>query len=159
MPQPAEDLAAVARAIVDESRYLTLATADAAGRPWASPVWFAPDGYATFLWVSHHEATHSANIAARPEVGLVLFDSGAPISTGQGLYVSARAELVPDDELEAALAIFTARALTQGGRAWEVAEVRDPAVLRLYRARATSHSVLDPDTPRGQGDHRVTVEP
>ena len=32
------------RSIVDGSWYLTLATADASGKPWASPVWFAHDG-------------------------------------------------------------------------------------------------------------------
>ena len=36
-----QELAATGRAIVDAARYLTLATADHAGRPWASPVWFA----------------------------------------------------------------------------------------------------------------------
>ena len=33
-----------ARAIVEANRFMTLATADADGVPWASPVWFAPDG-------------------------------------------------------------------------------------------------------------------
>ena len=31
---------------------MTLATADADGVPWASPVWYAPDGYSELLWVS-----------------------------------------------------------------------------------------------------------
>jgi predicted pyridoxine 5'-phosphate oxidase superfamily flavin-nucleotide-binding protein len=30
-----------AHAILEANQYLTLATADAAGRPWATPVWFA----------------------------------------------------------------------------------------------------------------------
>ena len=33
------------RAIIDGHWYMTLATADASGKPWASPVWFAHDGY------------------------------------------------------------------------------------------------------------------
>jgi general stress protein 26 len=43
-----------ARAIIDASLYLVLATADGTGRPWSSPVYFAHDGYAEFLWVSAH---------------------------------------------------------------------------------------------------------
>jgi hypothetical protein len=35
------DLGAIARDIVDASAYMTLATADEAGQPWASPVWYA----------------------------------------------------------------------------------------------------------------------
>jgi hypothetical protein len=33
-----QDLAAVARDIIHANRYLTLATADVDGRPWATPV-------------------------------------------------------------------------------------------------------------------------
>jgi hypothetical protein len=35
--------------IVDANQYMTLGTADASGRPWVSPVWYAPEGYAAFL--------------------------------------------------------------------------------------------------------------
>ena len=41
-----------ARAIIDGGRYMVLATADAAGVPWASPVWYAPRGYSELFWVS-----------------------------------------------------------------------------------------------------------
>jgi hypothetical protein len=40
------------RAIVDANSFMTLATADADGLPWASPVWFAPAEYREFFWVS-----------------------------------------------------------------------------------------------------------
>ena len=39
-----DDLAAHARAIIDANLYLTLGTTDADGRPWTSPVYFAPAG-------------------------------------------------------------------------------------------------------------------
>jgi predicted pyridoxine 5'-phosphate oxidase superfamily flavin-nucleotide-binding protein len=38
------DPSAEARRIVSENSYLTLATADADGTPWANPVWFAAHG-------------------------------------------------------------------------------------------------------------------
>jgi general stress protein 26 len=81
-----------ARAIIDANLYLVLATADGTGQPWSSPVYFAHDGYAEFFWVSAPEAEHSRNIAARPRVGIVIFDSHAPIGTGQGVYIRADAE-------------------------------------------------------------------
>ena len=61
--------------IIEASRYLVLATADKAGRPWSSPVYFAHIGFTEFFWVSSPDATHSRNIAVRPEVGIVIFDS------------------------------------------------------------------------------------
>ena len=38
------DLAILAREIIDANQYLTLATADGDGRPWAAPVWYAHQG-------------------------------------------------------------------------------------------------------------------
>ena len=70
-----QELAAIARAIVDGNDYMTLGTADADGLPWASPVWYAPAGYAEFLWLSSPEALHSRNLAVRPELSIVIFDS------------------------------------------------------------------------------------
>lgn len=70
-----ETAVAAARALIDRSQYLTLATGDAAGRPWVSPVWFAHEDYREFLWVSRPDARHSLNIEARAAVALVVFDS------------------------------------------------------------------------------------
>jgi hypothetical protein len=60
----------VVRAIIDAHQYMTLATADAHGTPWASPVWCATDDYREFFWVSSPAARHSHNLAAweRPDV-------------------------------------------------------------------------------------------
>src|SRR5688572_11425726 len=110
---------AMARSIVDGNSYMTLGTAYADGVPWASPVWYAPASYREFLWVSKPGARHSQNIAVRPEVGIVIFDSTVPISTGKAVYLAARAEQVTAaDEIERDMAVFSRRALEQGGREW-----------------------------------------
>jgi nitroimidazol reductase NimA-like FMN-containing flavoprotein (pyridoxamine 5'-phosphate oxidase superfamily) len=70
-----QDFGAIAKAIIDSNLYLTLGTADEVGRPWVSPVYYAHEGYAEFYWVSSPEATHSRNIASRPEIAIVIFDS------------------------------------------------------------------------------------
>jgi hypothetical protein len=106
MPSP-EELAAVARAIIDENRYMTLGTADEDGVPWVSPVWYAPSAYHEFFWVSSPDARHSRNVAARPEIGIVIFDSRAPAGSGQGVYMSAIAEEVAGAELAGGIGIFS----------------------------------------------------
>lgn len=149
----AGDPATTARQIIDANRYMTLATADADGRPWATPVWFAADGYTDFIWVSRPSTRHSANIAVRPEVGIVIFDSTVPINQGQAVYVEAVAEQVPDAGIEPATSIFSARSEAAGSRRWQPADVVGAAGFRLYRARATAHYVLDAH------DSRIPVEP
>jgi hypothetical protein len=57
--------AVTARQIIDANYYLTLATADSAGTPWASPVWYAHEGHGTFFWVSRPQARHSRNLTTR----------------------------------------------------------------------------------------------
>ena len=109
-----QDLASVARDIIDSNAYMTLATADENGRPWASPVWYAAEGYAHFYWVSSPEARHSRNLAARPEVGVVIFDSQAPVGTGQGVYMSAIAEELAGTELDLGIGVFSRRSQAHG---------------------------------------------
>jgi Pyridoxamine 5'-phosphate oxidase len=143
------DREAMARAIVDGISYMTLGTADADGVPWASPVWYAPASYREFFWVSKPGARHSQNIFIRPEVGIVIFDSTVPISTGKAVYLVARAEQVTAaDEIERGMAVFSRRALEQGGREWTPDDVGQNARLRLYRAMASEQFVLSPEDER-----------
>ncbi len=138
-----QDLASVARDIIDSNAYMTLATADENGRPWASPVWYAAEGYAHFYWVSSPEARHSRNLAARPEVGVVIFDSQAPVGTGQGVYMSAIAEELAGTELDLGIGVFSRRSQAHGAGGWTREDVTPPARHRLYRATASEYYVLD----------------
>jgi nitroimidazol reductase NimA-like FMN-containing flavoprotein (pyridoxamine 5'-phosphate oxidase superfamily) len=150
-----KDPGTVARSIIDANLYMVLATADEAGRPWASPVYFANSGYAEFFWVSSPEATHSRNIAVRPRVGIVIFNSQAPIGTGQGVYMPALAEEIADTELERGIHVFSRRSLAHGGVAWTPDDVRGRAPIRLYRATVAEHSILAKD---GRPDHRIAAD-
>lgn len=128
------DPAGAAAAIVEQGSYVTLATADAEGRPWATPVWYAPEPSGDLLWVSRPEARHSRNLAARPHLGLVIFDSHAVPGSGVGVYMEAIATEVPDAELHDAIAVYSGRSQARGLDAWTADAVIAPAHLRLYRA-------------------------
>ena len=141
--------------IIVASRYLVLATADATGRPWGSPVYFAHIGRTEFFWVSSPEVTHSRNIAARPEVGIVVFDSQVAIGAGQGVYMSAVAELLEDGQTAWGIEAFSRRSVAHGGPKWTSQDVGPGAGLRLYRATAESHWILARD---GRPDHRIPVK-
>ena len=150
------DLDALARDILDANRYMTLATADASGRPWACPVYYAHAGHRELYWLSAPEATHSRNLAARPELGIVVFDSHTKIGAAQAVYMAASAEQLTGDRLERGIDVFSRRSVEHGARPWTVEDARAPAPLRLYLATVTGHSVLDPAKPR---DERIPVSP
>jgi hypothetical protein len=154
-PEP-ED---TARDLIDTIRYMVLGTADPDGRPHVSPVYFAPAGYHLLYWISSPDARHSRNLADRPEVSIVVFDSTVLVGAADAVYITARAEEVPLDQLDACVEV-ACRARFPEMEVFPAAELRPPATLRLYRARVSEHSVLirGGDPVRGRGvDYRLPV--
>lgn len=156
-----DDLDELARSVIDGNRYLVLGTSEDDGRPRVSPVYFTHAGYRTFYWVSSPEARHSKNLAARPEVAIVVYDSSAEVGQGRAVYVDAVASLVPDEELpERCAEAFTA--VDPGAVRFRPEELSGDARLRLYRADATGWEVHLPGRdPRNSGgiDTRRRVTP
>ena len=148
----------IARAILDAGIYAVLATADADGVPWASPVWFAKEDYRELYWVSYPGARHSQNIAVRPQIAIVVFDSTVPSGTGQGVYMTATAEQLSDPAaIERGIGAFSRESVRQRvEEEWGPDRVSGKARLRLYRANLREYSILDPDVPF---DVRVDVRP
>ena len=149
----ASDPTTAAREILDANHYMTLATADGEGEPWASPVWFAHAGYREFFWISRPGARHSRNIAVRPQLAIVIFDSTVPEGEGVAVYLEARAEEVTeaDPGRARAIEVFAERSRATGGIEFTAADVAPTSELRLYRATATAHYLL------GDGDRRLPV--
>jgi hypothetical protein len=143
--------AARTRAMIDANAYMTIASADAVGVPWASPVWFAHHQYTEFLWVSRPDARHSNNITARAEVGIVIFDSTVPEGSGDAVYLEGIAREAGEAERSRMLVVLSTRSTNRGGAAWSAADVTGDAPHRLYIARAVAHFVLD------DHDRRVPV--
>jgi hypothetical protein len=150
------DLDAVARGILDANRYMALGTADDTGLPWVTPVYFAPHGYRALYWLSSPERRHSRNVAVRPEVSIVVFDSQVPIGQGQAVYMAATAAELTGGDLQRGIEIFSRVSQSHGARAWTLGDAQPPAPLRLYRATVSEHWVLDPEK---RPDERTPVDP
>ncbi|MFD4324700.1 pyridoxamine 5'-phosphate oxidase family protein [Nocardioides sp. NPDC058538] len=136
----AEDMEAIARSIVDENRFMALGTADGAGTPWVSPVWYAPASYRDYIWVSRQDTRHSRNIARRPEVAVVIYDSQRP-GGWAAVYMTGTAAEVHD--VDDTLADFNRTSAAHGLRPWSRAEVSAESEFRLYRMVVSEQYVLD----------------
>jgi nitroimidazol reductase NimA-like FMN-containing flavoprotein (pyridoxamine 5'-phosphate oxidase superfamily) len=149
----------IARAILDDANYVVLATADADGVPWASPVWFATEDYWELYWVSYPGARHSENITVRPQIAMVVFDSTVPPGTGQGVYMTATAEQLTDPAaIEHGIGVFSRESVRQGDKEWGLERVTGDARLRLYRASVHDCSILDlPRRPAGRTRRSPTL--
>jgi hypothetical protein len=148
-----DDTGTTARRLVEGNRYMTLATADADGRPWVTPVWYAPEWPEALLWISRPDTRHSQNLAVRPELAIVVFDSTVPVGGAEALYLDARAEQLSGAEMERGMAVFSAHSLAGGAGSFGVEHVSGDGPFRLYRATVLDRFVLGP------GDRRLPVTP
>jgi hypothetical protein len=140
MTDPGTELQDMVRRVVDGNRYMTLGTVGPDGLPRLTPVYYTHDGYQTFYWVSSPDAQHSRNLTQQPALAIVIFDSGVDPAKTRAVYLDATAEEVPELELgDASATAF--RSVGGGAKAFTPDELSGPAVLRLYRATATSHAV------------------
>jgi hypothetical protein len=161
MPQSPEDMA---RAIIDANLYMTLATADSDGRPWASPVYFFSADHRRFHWVSTVDAAHSRNVAVRPEVSLAIFDSTVAPYTGRAVYASAVAAELAGDELREGVEVYPGPP-ERGAGTVSLEDVTPPSEFRMYAATASELFILcprergKPCEPHGlMVDHRAPVD-
>jgi hypothetical protein len=157
MEMKQEDLEVVAKEIIDTNLYMVLGTADESGQPWVTPVYFTCKEYREFYWISSPDVRHSHNIAVRPQVSIVVFDSQVPVGKGQAAYMSAIAAELTGVDFDRGLDIYNGRFSNpseHGVNAIQSQDVQAPGLYRLYRAIATEHWVLD---PAGKPDHRTPV--
>ncbi len=154
-----QEFSTIAKSIIDSNLYMVIGTADETGIPWMAPVYYSPARYTEFYWISSAEARHSHNLTVRPQVSIVIFNSQAPIGTGQAVYMSAVAKEVASVDLNQGIAIYNERFANPVERGIHVIkgeELLPPAFYRLYRAIVSEHWILDP-TPGRTGDHRIRV--
>jgi hypothetical protein len=121
-------------------------------------VYFSHGGYRDMYWISSPETEHSKNIAVRPDVSIVVFDSSVPIGHAEAVYMRGRAREVIDPTDEQCATAFRAR--FEEVKSFTPDELRGPAKLHLYHATVTEHWVLirgsDPVWGRGT-DSRYAV--
>jgi nitroimidazol reductase NimA-like FMN-containing flavoprotein (pyridoxamine 5'-phosphate oxidase superfamily) len=146
--------------VLGVNRYMVLATADADGTPWATPVYFAPSDEMHLYWVSSPEARHSRNIALRPEVAITVFDSQVSIGSAEAVYAEATAVAVDDAGHDRLLEVLNSR--LPPGKTLGADDVRPTGPLQIYCASVSQHYVLvrgGDDRFDNELDARLEVHP
>ena len=129
-----DDASGKARRLIEVTPFLTLATADASGKPWSCPVYFAHDQAFALYWVSYRETVHSANVRVRPQVGISILGE-PPDHEGDGVYLDAvAAELHDRAEVERAIEVRHTRSQDRRFAVTSPADVLGDAAWRIYRA-------------------------
>jgi nitroimidazol reductase NimA-like FMN-containing flavoprotein (pyridoxamine 5'-phosphate oxidase superfamily) len=128
----------LARKIIHDNIYMTIATATVQGEPWIFPVFFAYDDRYHLYWVSNKDSRHSSLIRSNPYVAIVIFDSRAPEGDGDGVYFEAVVhELEEEVDIEKAIKTLNNRVTKEEFRIKKIDEVTNEGVWRVYRAIPT----------------------
>lgn len=129
-----DDASRKARHLIEAAFHMTLATADASGKPWSSPVFFAYDEDFNLYWVSCADTIHSANIRMRPQVAITILGE-PPDHVNNGVYFDATARELNDvADVTRAIQIRRKRAEEERFMVNSPADVLGDAVWRIYRA-------------------------
>lgn len=98
-----EELNQIARDIVKNNIYLTLATTDGKN-PWSATLFYCADDKYNFYYISRMDCFHTKHILLNPRVAFSIFDSHAPEGKGNGVQVSGKAYLLEKEkDIEEAL--------------------------------------------------------
>ncbi|WP_052226414.1 pyridoxamine 5'-phosphate oxidase family protein [Microbacterium mangrovi] len=139
--------------ILMENRYCVLGTADAAGRPWVSPVFFAQLDDDRICWVSDPAARHSQNILSHAAVAITVFDSTVPVGRAEAAYFDADAGFLPEESRDLALAALNAR--LPEGKKLGPADLAPAGPLTMYSAHIRHRYVL---VRGGDPEHGNTLD-
>ena len=96
----------LAKDIIKKSQYMTIASVDARGVPWASAVCYACDTNYNFYWVSLPSSKHQANITHNSKIAFTIFDSHQDWGEGIGVQGEATVEKVKLSEIAHAQKTF-----------------------------------------------------
>jgi general stress protein 26 len=126
-----KDLSRRAKAIIQEIRYLTIASVTPEGKPWNSPVFGGFDQDYNFYFGTHKNSQKAKNVAANNNVFVAIYNSTLPPGTGKGVYIQGVATLLTDiDEIKRVYNLLKAR---HDNHFWEFEALDGTGPINLYK--------------------------
>jgi nitroimidazol reductase NimA-like FMN-containing flavoprotein (pyridoxamine 5'-phosphate oxidase superfamily) len=137
-----------AQRLIEETKHMTLATADRSGNPWVSPVFFVPDDAYDLYWVSAKSARHSQNVRDNPSVAIVVYETEPQVDA---VYIAARAEELNDsEEVRRGMEVVARRKQPPQWEIDGVGDVTGAGPWRIYCAVVDSIEVRRPGEEGGK---------
>ena len=124
-----------AKYLIENNQLMTVATADALGKPWISTVGYSYDEDFNLYWVSHKDHLHSMNVKSRPQVGIVIFGPITP-NDMDGVFFEAEAlELENENDIKKGIEVMTKTSQPHKFTIKSKSNVSGDASWRIYRAK------------------------
>lgn len=92
--------------IIASERYMTLATADPSGNPWAATLFYAYDTMYNFCFLSAKDSLHAQHLNINHKAAVSIFDSHIPPEAADGVQIECSARQAKLSELPHIISIY-----------------------------------------------------
>jgi len=149
----------LAKEIIQENEYLTLATIDENNHPWVCILAYAFDDKYNFYFISLPTAKHSTHINKNKHVSFSIFDSRQNFGYGTGLQIEGKVEEVQDKQLSTMKNVYFERNYPFGNINNEfmkgIESLIQKKIYRFYKIMPIKVWINDPDA---ETDKRAQVD-
>lgn len=143
--------------LIENNTTMIIATANADGKPWISPVFFSYDDQFNLYWVSDKKAQHSASVRTRPQVGIVIVGAIPPEDYPDAAYFDAEAiELNNETDIKQGMTALAKRHQADKFVIKTPADASGDACWRIYKATYKEVSKREDDVDHDTGQ-AITV--
>jgi uncharacterized protein YhbP (UPF0306 family) len=146
-----KDLSKLAKEIIENNQYMTIASSGVSGKAWVSTVAYAHDKKFTFYWASIPNSQHQQNIKQNPKIVFSIFDSHQLWGEGVGVQIEATAEEVGLSDISVATKAYFSRKYPYGNVLGSfgkgLKDLLKGKIYHFYKAIPTRLWVPDPDAP------------
>jgi uncharacterized protein YhbP (UPF0306 family) len=105
----------VAKKIVEEGLYMSLATSDFDSKEvWIAPVFYVVDEDFNFYFSSSAESRHGKHLLKNGEVAVAIFDSQQYKDFVGGVQIKGKAEVIDDSEYEKVVKLYDEKKMALG---------------------------------------------
>jgi uncharacterized protein YhbP (UPF0306 family) len=152
------ELDQLAKKVIEENQYLSLATIDSLGNPWICVLAYAYDADWNILFVSLPTSRHSRNVAEHATISFAIYDSRQLVGQGFGIQGEGTVRELSESELSVAEPVYFGRKYPYGTNENPFVEGLKPLLkdgtYRFYRLKPTK---LWMNNPKSKVDERVEV--
>ena len=149
--------------IIQDNKFLSLATVDNEGNVWSTPLSYSTDENYNFYFTSELDSKHMINIMDNPKVSFTIFDSTKRVSDIDGLQISGIVGQVEQNELEKVVKNYyqTVFKDPEERKEWEAPytyflENNNPPIYRFFQIMPTE--IYKRDTENLDADRRIKID-
>jgi uncharacterized protein YhbP (UPF0306 family) len=156
-----KNLNKLAKEIIENNQYVTIATTNEKGKPWISPVAYTLDNDYNLYFISMPTSKHGKNIEVNNNIAAAIFDSQQLWGDGIGLQIEAKVEIVKLKDIPRAIKLYAFRKYPYGGLNTEKAMhfaksmVLDGKKYKIYKITPKTVYMNDPNADT---DVRVKIK-